>query len=120
MTATLSTQKPKRLLTWREATWEEYVQLRDYHETSDISRVKLFFYDGAVLVDDMGWEGINHAIIRELIAMLFFAWLRKQPTQSFTSIGPLVSSTAPIVKSSKLRPGRVAEVVAPVDDEPLP
>lgn len=88
MTATLSTRhSPKRLLAWQDASWEEYVRLRDHYETSDIARVKLFFYDGALLVDDMGWEGINHSIVRGLFEYILMFWFAEHQENQVTSLG---------------------------------
>lgn len=69
---------------WKPATWEEYVSHRD---SSTAERVKLFFYQGYLLVNDMGWEGISHATIRELFTMLFFIWFSQQPEQIFSLLG---------------------------------
>ena len=79
---------------WQSATWEDYCQLRDELATDD-AHWQLHFDKNALLAFDMGWEGINHAIIRELIAMLFFAWLRKHPNQPFTSIGQCLLEKSP-------------------------
>ncbi|MEL7069412.1 MAG: Uma2 family endonuclease [Cyanobacteria bacterium J06581_3] len=87
MTAILSTQKSKRLLTWQKATWEEYVQLRDHYEHSNASRVKLFFHDGLLLVDDMGWEGINHSVVRELFLLLIGFWIAQNPQAHISFMG---------------------------------
>lgn len=87
MTATVSTQHQSRQRpTWEKATWEEYVQIRDHHEVSDAPRVKLFFHDSELLVDDMGWEGIDHSEVRELILFLLFCLLDQYP-QRATCLG---------------------------------
>lgn len=88
MTATLSTQpQSKRLLTWQPATWEEYAHLRDHYEKSKASRVKLFFHNGALLVDDMGWEGINHSVVRELFLLLVGFWIAQNPQAHISFMG---------------------------------
>ena len=82
MTATSPSQtQSKQLPAWKKATWKEYVQVRDRYEASDISRVKLFYHDGALLVDDMGWEGINHATVRELLLLMLGFWFNQQRPQ---------------------------------------
>lgn len=78
-----STHRP--MLRWQRASWEDYVRIRDYHEHSEPSRVKLFFYKDSLLVDDMGWEGINHATVRGLFAYLLFCWFTQQPRRKARS-----------------------------------
>ena len=56
-----SRTKKNKLLHWQPASWNEYVRVRDYYQELDSARVRLFFYENALLVDDMGWKGINHA-----------------------------------------------------------
>ena len=80
---------------WQSATWEDYCKLRDELAT-DETRWQLTFDENALLAFDMGWEGINHAIIRELFVMLFFAWLTEHPGQAFTSIGQCLLEKEPI------------------------
>ncbi|MEM9948741.1 MAG: Uma2 family endonuclease [Cyanobacteria bacterium P01_D01_bin.36] len=88
MTATIAPQhQPKKLPAWQQATWEEYVQLRNQHENSDISRVKLFFHNGALLVDEMGWEGISHATVRELFNFVFLFWFAQHSDQQVATLG---------------------------------
>ena len=88
MTATLSTQHlSERHLSWQEATWKVYVQLRDRYENSQTSRVKLFFHNGSLLVDDMGWEGINHSVIRELLLLLIGFWIAQNPQENISFMG---------------------------------
>lgn len=83
----LSSQREgKRLLQWQEATWERYVQLRDRYEVEKESQVRLYFYDGSLLVDDMGWEGISHSMVRILFEYIFLAWFSQQ-RQKFVSLG---------------------------------
>ncbi|MGB7087980.1 MAG: hypothetical protein WBD47_20655, partial [Phormidesmis sp.] len=79
--------RKRQVLTWQQATWEEYTRLRDDYETSDASRVKLFFYDGALLVDDMGWEGINHAMVRGLFDYILLFWFAQHSKQKAISLG---------------------------------
>ena len=86
MTAVISAKtKPKEIPVWQKATWEEYAWVRDRYEVSDVPRVKLFFHHGMLLVDDMGWEGISHSVVRELLLLLLGSWLAQhsQPNVSF-------------------------------------
>lgn len=83
--STVNQQRP--LLSWQRATWGEYVRLRNYHEASGISQVKLFFHDGSLLVDDMGWEGINHSVVRGLFEFILLFWFAQQSQQQVTSLG---------------------------------
>jgi hypothetical protein len=65
---------------WKPATWEDYVAYRDAPTNE---RMKLFFNENSLLVIDMGWEGINHAIIRELFTLIFGFWFMQRPEQIF-------------------------------------
>lgn len=76
----------KRILRWRRATWEEYTARRDRYQGSEFSRVKLFFYENSLLVDNTGWEGINHAIVRELFRFIFLLGF-SQRSEKVTSMG---------------------------------
>lgn len=88
MTATSPAQIPSRqLIAWRSATWQEYTRIRDSYEHSDVSRVKLFYYNGALLVDDMGWEGINHATVRELFLLMLGFWFNQNPQKKVKFMG---------------------------------
>ena len=88
MTAVIpSRRSPKQVLAWQKATWNDYEQLRAHYETLEVSRIKLFFYDGALLVDDMGWEGINHAMVRELFNFIVMFWFAKYPEAQATALG---------------------------------
>lgn len=77
----------KRILRWQRATWQDYVRVRDQHERSKVSRVKLFFHHGMLLVDDVGWEGINHAVVRELFLLLIGFWLSRYPQPNVSFMG---------------------------------
>ena len=88
MTAVISAKtRRKKVPTWRSATWGDYVQVRNQYELSDISRVKLFFHHGRLLVDDMGWEGINHSVVRELFLLMLGFWLAQYPQPSVSFMG---------------------------------
>jgi len=76
---TITTEFPN----WQPATWENYLNYRD---NSSADRVRLFF-DGEKLFVDMGSEGINHASISDLFAMLFFIWFSRSSGQPAQSLG---------------------------------
>lgn len=88
MPSTSPTQiRSRPLLTWQSASWQAYVRVRDSYEDSSVSRVKLFYHDGALLVDDMGWEGINHATVRELFLLMLGFWFNQHPEQKVKFMG---------------------------------
>ncbi len=88
MTALIpSRRKENPPLNWQRATWDDYVRVREYHRNSETPRVKLFFYKNALLVDDMGWEGINHATVRELFGFILLLWFSQQSQTQVTSLG---------------------------------
>ncbi len=72
------------LCQWRSASWAEYCEYRDDPSNP---RLRLFFDDGALLVLDMGWEGIDHAGFCDLFTMLLGFWFAQHPEQRFTSLG---------------------------------
>jgi len=82
-TATVIRTVPDATPKWQAATWEDYLAYRD-DTTSE--RVRLFFNQGYLLID-MAPEGINHARVREVFAMLFFIWFSHKPGQIFDSLG---------------------------------
>lgn len=77
-------QSPSELPRWRSATWDDYVT---YVETTKAEHFRIFFDQGRLFID-MGWEGVDHARFRALLAMLFFAWFSQRlPGQSFDCLG---------------------------------
>jgi Uma2 family endonuclease len=82
---------------WQIATWEDYVTYRDHPHSE---RVRLFF-NGTHLLIDMGNEGINHANIDNLFAMLFFIWFSRFSEMTASVLGgcvlekPKMRSAAP-------------------------
>lgn len=88
MTAVISARtRPKNVPVWQKADWWDYVRIRDQYETSNAPRAKLFFHDGMLLVDDMGWEGINHSVVRELFLLLLGFWLARYPQPNVSFMG---------------------------------
>ena len=69
---------------WHPATWEDYLSYRD---AAASQRLKLFFNQGYLFVDDMGWEGINHAKVSDLFILLLGFWFMQQPEQVAESLG---------------------------------
>lgn len=77
-------QSPTELPRWYTAPWDDYVA---WVETTEAEHFRIFFNQGRLFID-MGWEGVDHARFRELLAMLFFAWFsRRQPGQAFDCLG---------------------------------
>ncbi|GET40950.1 Uma2 family endonuclease [Microseira wollei] len=74
-----STSLPK----WEPATWEDYLRYRD---DPTLEKVRLFFNQNYLFVD-MGNEGINHASIARLFAMLFYIWFTCFPEQTASDLG---------------------------------
>ena len=68
---------------WEPATWDDYLRYRD-DPNSEI--VRLFFSDERIFVD-MGKEGINHASVARLFAMLFFIWFNRFSDQIVSDLG---------------------------------
>jgi Uma2 family endonuclease len=74
-----STSLPK----WEPATWEDYLIYRD---DPTLEKARLFFNENYFFVD-MGNEGINHASIARLFAMLFYIWFTCFPEQTASDLG---------------------------------
>ena len=81
------------LCRWQPATWEEYCGYRD-DPSND--RLRLFFDDAALLVIDMGWEGIDHASFCDLFTMILGFWFAQHPDQRFTSLGRCLLEKQPL------------------------
>lgn len=65
---------------WQAATWADYERWRDDRSTPE--RLRLFFNDGFLLVNAMGWEGINHAEVNDLFTLLIGFWLIQNRLQN--------------------------------------
>jgi Uma2 family endonuclease len=74
---------PPPLRQWINATWEDYVALRD---APIGERMRLAFDRGRLWVD-MGGEGINHAGVSDLMPMLFAFWAVQHPEETYSSLG---------------------------------
>jgi Uma2 family endonuclease len=77
MTASLPHAETKHDIHWQSATWADYERYRDEPQASD--RWRLFFNDGCLMVQDMGWEGIGHAQVKDLFIMLLTVWFMAHP-----------------------------------------
>ena len=71
--------------TWKPATWEDYEHYRD--NLPDRSRHSIYFHNGYLKVDDMGWEGIRHSEVRELFALILGLWFITHPDPPAKSLG---------------------------------
>ena len=81
------------LCRWQPATWENYCQYRDNPSNS---RLRLFFDDDALLLLDMGWEGIDHPGFCDLFTMILGFWFAQHPDQQFTSLGRCLLEKEPL------------------------
>lgn len=75
-----------QVLRWRSATWPDYEAARDAESVGE-NRDRIFFDRNWLLVLRMSTEGITHALICDLLTMIFGFWLTQQPEQTFTSLG---------------------------------
>ncbi|MCY7335709.1 MAG: Uma2 family endonuclease [Chamaesiphon sp.] len=85
MTAMITTSLP--VITHRQATWEEYLH-RVENPQSELERV--FFNCGAMWIEDMGNEGINHSRFNKLLTMILYSWFTKQANVKFDLLGGCV------------------------------
>ncbi|MGF1512755.1 MAG: Uma2 family endonuclease [Elainellaceae cyanobacterium] len=88
-TAQISIRRsPSELPRWCIAAWEDYAAcIETVAESADIAHFRIFFNQGRLFVDT-GWEGVDHARFRELLAMLFFVWFsQKSPGLAFDCLG---------------------------------
>ncbi len=79
MTITLETKlltDPGFTSRWRQATWEDYEQLRD---DPTVESVQLFFLQNQLWVENMGGEGIQHAKVADLLRLVVGLWLLRNP-----------------------------------------
>jgi Uma2 family endonuclease len=87
MTAlTLKAEQPVSmppLRQWINATWDEYVALRD---APIGERMRLAFDRGRLRID-MGGEGINHSGVSDLFTTFLFLWAIQHPEENYSSLG---------------------------------
>lgn len=85
MTAIITTSLA--IVTHRQATWEEYLH-RVENPQSELECV--FFNCGAMWIEDMGNEGINHSRFNKLLTMILYSWFAKQVNVKFDLLGGCV------------------------------
>jgi Uma2 family endonuclease len=85
MTAIITTS-PTAMID-RQATWEEYLHLV---EDPQREPERVFFHLGAMWIEDMGNEGINHSRFNKLLTMLLYSWFAKQGDVKFDLLGGCV------------------------------
>jgi Uma2 family endonuclease len=74
---------PPPLHQWIDATWDEYVALRD---APIGERMRLAFDRGRLWID-MGGEGINHSGVSDLFTTFLFLWAIQHPEKNYSSLG---------------------------------
>lgn len=80
MTVSLEKRQTELYSQWQPATWQDYEHLRDkLGSDATIQRVQLFFYDHQLLAENMGWEGLLHSEVRELLSLILGLWLMQHP-----------------------------------------
>ncbi len=74
--------------TWHNATWDDYVALRDDEsiEFKKISFHKILTTTGWLWVD-MSHEGIDHSRFSDLMTMIFYIWKLLHPVERLDSLG---------------------------------
>jgi hypothetical protein len=83
MTISLEASSQPTILQQYDATWQDYVKIRD---SSDIDWIKISFYKGWLWVD-MGHIGLNHARFTDLMTMIFGFWAFLHPDPAIDSFG---------------------------------
>lgn len=92
----LGRQSPCDLPRWSIAIWGDYIAAVDanlqaaslgQNKGQNTGNFRIFFNQGRLFVD-MGWEGVDHARFRELLAMLFLVWFsQRAPGEPFDCLG---------------------------------
>ncbi|MCX5962280.1 MAG: Uma2 family endonuclease [Cyanobacteria bacterium] len=85
MIATSLTPTSSKITLWQPASWADYERQRDKSETSD--RHRLYFHNGYLWVNDMGWEGIGHARVHDLFTAILTIWFLLHPDQKAETFG---------------------------------
>jgi Uma2 family endonuclease len=70
---------------WTPATWVDYEHHRD--NPAAPNRLRLFFHDGYLKVNAMGWEGIEHSEVNHLFTLLIGIWFMAHPEQRTKLLG---------------------------------
>ncbi|PLS67475.1 MAG: Uma2 family endonuclease [Cyanobacteria bacterium M5B4] len=80
MTVSLEKLQTELYCRWQPAIWQDYERMRDaLSNDATIQKVQLFFYDHQLLVENMGWEGLLHSEVRELLSLILGLWLMQHP-----------------------------------------
>jgi Uma2 family endonuclease len=90
MTAIITTSPPP--ISNRQATWEEYLR-RVENPLNELECV--FFNCGAMWIEDMGNEGINHARFNKLFTLIFGFWFARLEDVKFDLLGGCVLEKPP-------------------------
>ncbi len=90
--STISTSWPVIIDRQPTATWEDYLQ-RIENPHGKLERV--FFDHGAMWIEDMGNEGINHARFNKLLTLIFGFWFAQQKNVQFDLLGGCVLEKPP-------------------------
>ena len=85
MTAIITASSP--VIANRQATWEEYLY-RVENPQNELECV--FFNCGAMWIEDMGNEGINHARFNKLFTLILGFWFARLENVKFELIGGCV------------------------------
>jgi Uma2 family endonuclease len=94
MTAAIPRLDTEAFAQWKPATWADYE--RYCADATSRDRVRLFFHDGYLKVNAMGWEGINHAQVRELFIMLLAFWFTQHPETVAQTLGGCLIEKRPL------------------------
>lgn len=91
---------PPSLPDWTAMTWDEYEQWRN----SSTDRLAQWYFDhGYFWVRDMGWEGMNHAEVKDLFILILSLWFMAHPEQTARSMsGGLLEKTGLLAASPDL------------------
>ncbi len=86
MTVTSQSSYQSTLPYQKSATWQDYLKYRDNPEPEE-THYQLFFYLDQLIVNDIGREGMNHAMFRNLITIVLGIWSLQFPEREFTFLG---------------------------------
>lgn len=84
MILSLEKHQPVQYAQWQTATWQDYEKFRDVRSSE---RSQLFFYNNQLLAENMGWEGVLHSEVRELLSLILGLWLMAHPETGSKILG---------------------------------
>jgi Uma2 family endonuclease len=92
MTAIITTSPPAIDNGQQSATWADYL-----HRVEDPNSPpeRVFFHVGEMWIEDMGYEGINHARFNKLFTMIFCLWFARLGDVKFDLLGGCVLEKPP-------------------------